>query len=323
MEDDVQYISVVFKNKQTSQTANKDEQTIYSEVKIKPESVVRSEQPTVGAEPKPSPAAPSVPNLCVLVALGLCLCLLLGSVAALVYLSVSMTNQRSEIQRVSSELLLLQEERVMLKGQRSQLQNLTQNLLEQRERLNWTLDVILSFRQFPVADFCPNKRKSHTFRYCQDLCLAPTQILMSEFFLSFPECRPCLEGWRLFQNSCYLFHEPKPWKTWTESQTFCRQKNSDLVIVDSLQEQEFIHEHIEYYLDVYHGYWIGLSEQDQRWVWISGQEDTLGFWMKTKLGSSGPKVLVIPNQNVTESWDPADDYFFNRFICENKALILD
>lgn len=40
--------------------------------------------------------------------------------------------------------------------------------------------------------------------------------------------------------------------------------------------QEFISNHTEYYLDKYHGFWIGLSQTDDKnWVWIDGQNDTL------------------------------------------------
>ncbi|KAJ0000565.1 hypothetical protein NQD34_012407 [Periophthalmus magnuspinnatus] len=293
MEEDVQYISVVFKNNPPPQTGNKDQQSIYSEVKIKPESAV---SPGINnAVEGPKSSAPAS-NLCILTSLILCLCVLLGSTTGLIYLSISTTNQRSENQRLSSEMSLLQEESVRLKSQRAELQNLTHNLGQLKDQLNWTLQVVLSFSQFPVSDFCPNK-----------------------------ECRPCLDGWLLFQSSCYLFYESKLWKTWMESQTYCRQNStlSGLVVVNSLQEQEFIHDHIKYYYDHYHGYWIGLSDQDQHWVWDDGQVDTLGFWMNVSLGTPGPKVLIIPDQNVTQSWDPADNNMQNKFICESKALTIE
>lgn len=306
MEEDVEYTSVVFKKGPMPQIvpANKEEQTIYSVVAVKPYSATSAanNNTVIGKKPQPARALTVVTvSLCVL---------LFGSIAALSYLTVSLTNRSSENQHLSSEMSLLQnsteqmkqeidrldQESVRLKGQRAELQNLTQNLSRQRDQLNWTLQVIMSFSQFPASKFCPQT-----------------------------QCRPCLDGWIRFENSCYLFYEPKPWRTWSNSQRYCREQNpiSDLVTIDSLQEQEFIHDHIKYYFDVFHGYWIGLTLQDNSWVWVDGQTDSLGFWMKPELGTPGPKALVIPNQNLTTSWDPAYENFKNKFICESKALTID
>uniref|UniRef100_A0A8C6SQR3 C-type lectin domain-containing protein n=1 Tax=Neogobius melanostomus TaxID=47308 RepID=A0A8C6SQR3_9GOBI len=302
MEEEVQYASVVFKNKNkpTPQTANKEDiQTIYSELAIKPYSDTSAPAPNnntvVGKKPEPVRAQ---------TVLIVCLCvLLLGSIAALIYFAVSLTTRSSENQRLSSQMSvlrssteLLTQENVRLKGQTAELQNLTHNLSRQRDQLNWTVQVIMRFSQFPVSNFCPQK-----------------------------QCRQCLDGWIRFENSCYLFYEQETWKTWRWSQSYCKDQNpiSDLVVINSLQEQEFIHGQIKYYYDQFHGYWIGLSQQDNRWVWVDGQTDSLGFWMKKDLGNSGPKALVIPEQNLTTSWDPAWSGMFNKFICESRALTID
>uniref|UniRef100_A0A8C6SM94 C-type lectin domain-containing protein n=1 Tax=Neogobius melanostomus TaxID=47308 RepID=A0A8C6SM94_9GOBI len=189
----------------------------------------------------------------------MCLCvLLLGCIAVITYLSLSLTNQNAENRRLSSRVSLLQnstefltqererlqQETARLENQTAKLQNLTHDLIHQRDQFNWTLQVIKS----NVSKFCPNNR-----------------------------CQRCLSGWLPFEDSCYLFYdEPsqsKTWKTWDESQSYCRTENpfSDLVIIDSLQEQKFIHDHIKNYYDEWHGFWIGLSNQSNIWVWVDGQ----------------------------------------------------
>ncbi|KAJ0066634.1 hypothetical protein NL108_016468 [Boleophthalmus pectinirostris] len=127
-----------------------------------------------------------------------------------------------------------------------------------------------------------------------------------------------------FRTVVTCFMKNNGWRTWDRSQTYCKEKSaiSGLVVINSIEEQEFIHANIKHYYDDYHGYWIGLSKQNGKWVWDDGREDTLGFWMKKEFGDTGPKALMIPNQNVTESWDPAKNEMNNRFICESKALII-
>lgn len=40
--------------------------------------------------------------------------------------------------------------------------------------------------------------------------------------------------------------------------------------------QEFISNHIKYYYDNYHGYWVGLHETGgKNWIWVDGRNDTL------------------------------------------------
>lgn len=53
-------------------------------------------------------------------------------------------------------------------------------------------------------------------------------------------CKPCLDGWVLFQLSCYLFVEYQYyyyWKSWEGSRENCRQMKADLVVIESREEQ--------------------------------------------------------------------------------------
>ncbi|KAF7649959.1 hypothetical protein LDENG_00133600, partial [Lucifuga dentata] len=49
------------------------------------------------------------------------------------------------------------------------------------------------------------------------------------------ECKLCQEGWTLFQEKCYLFSNF--WLIWDQSRQYCKSRGSDLVVVESLEEQ--------------------------------------------------------------------------------------
>lgn len=61
---------------------------------------------------------------------------------------------------------------------------------------------------------------------------------MNTILLScFTVCKPCKDGWLLFQSKCYLFHEPYYGKNWEESRKECKGMNADLVVIESQEEQ--------------------------------------------------------------------------------------
>ncbi|XP_023187305.1 dromaiocalcin-1-like [Xiphophorus maculatus] len=172
------------------------------------------------------------------------------------------------------------------------VQNYSELLTHENNDLNLWLSFFLKFKNVQVSKYCNGEK-----------------------------CQPCQEGWVEFQKKCYLFIDEHPWKTWKESDELCKSKSADLVVIDHLQEQEFLSKQIKYYYDEYHGYWLGLREINNRWVWTDGRNDTLGFWMGSDYGLSGPFALLIPDKTPTKSWDTSDNAFLNKFICEQEALL--
>ncbi|XP_060936942.1 C-type lectin domain family 4 member G-like [Limanda limanda] len=186
------------------------------------------------------------------------------------------------------------EENHQLMMEKEILANETEVLTRDRDDLNRTLGVIMTFENFPVDTFCPDKK-----------------------------CTPCLESWIPFQDHCYLFwDQPAPWKTWTQARAFCQNTNADLVVVDSLHEQEFINKHTKYYFDLHHAYWMGLRKnEDNNWIWLDGRNETLGFWIQERVKDPGGYAMTYPGHNATASWGPAWEGFLNKLICEHEALI--
>ncbi|XP_071326255.1 C-type lectin domain family 9 member A isoform X2 [Trachinotus anak] len=278
MEEELNYSTVVFKNGgQPPKEKNKDS-TIYSTVKAKGAATTA---------PNGEPAAHSQHFCLLAVCLAIVCVLLVASISAIIYMSVVMNKQEANFNNVKTE-------NQQLIREKSTLENKTEELRRDREDLNWTLNVILKFKTFPVNEFCPEKK-----------------------------CQPCREGWIRFQEKCYLFYERgAPWKEWEQSQSFCLNNNADLVVIDSLQEQEFVVNHTKFYYDEHHGYWIGLRqiENSKDWLWVGGRNDTLGYWGEEQLADAGPCALMIPKKNPTASWDPANCKMLNKFICESDIL---
>ncbi|XP_035991379.1 C-type lectin domain family 4 member G isoform X1 [Fundulus heteroclitus] len=206
----------------------------------------------------------------------------------------SINNLTAENQHLIVENRNLTEENEQLMEKTQILENEAAELSREKVKLNWTLEVILTYDNFPVKDLCPNKK-----------------------------CKPCLDGWMVFKDRCYLFYfELAPWKTWEESRQYCQNQKADLVVIDSLEEQEFISNHSSYYYDVYHGYWLGLRHVDNNWTWVDGRIDTLKYWIKEGFSSPHSFAHLIPERNYTENWHQQRNGFLDRFICECKALVI-
>uniref|UniRef100_A0A3B3CL56 C-type lectin domain-containing protein n=1 Tax=Oryzias melastigma TaxID=30732 RepID=A0A3B3CL56_ORYME len=170
----------------------------------------------------------------------------------------------------------------------------TEELSRERDDLSWTLEVILSFDNFPVKEICPDKK-----------------------------CPSCQKNWVQFQRKCYFFSSAEVlWKTWQESRQFCQNVSADLVVIDNPQEQEFISDRVQSYYDKYHGYWIGLEKKGNEWVWIDGQRNTLEFQAGEQFPFGGRRGLLVPGKNVQPNLIKADALFKNKFICETGALMM-
>ncbi|XP_043974311.1 uncharacterized protein LOC122831856 isoform X2 [Gambusia affinis] len=133
-------------------------------------------------------------------------------------------------------------------------------------------------------------------------------------------CYMCLDDWILYKDKWYLFYDkPAPWMTWEQSRRFCQDRGADLVVIDDLQEQEFVSKHIKYYHSKHNGYWIGLQQVNNTWTWVDGRVDTLGFWVKNSISTPGLYVIVIPERNPKECWSKEENVFENKFICERDV----
>lgn len=202
-------------------------------------------------------------------------------------------HQQTHISHLEAEVEQLSDLNVIQEKANGDLRGVT-------EQLNWTLNVIMSYEKFPVKMFCQGHSESewenefvcvcemHLSSNCtsvtSSLCHWP-QIQLCRRFSNPAGCQPCKDDWIAFHNKCYLFYEEKaPWKTWGESRRYCREKDADLVTIDSLREQVTPHE-----VDISTG--CGLA--------VSGGQICVDLLASTHRNSSA----VTPSTTMTPSMD--------------------
>uniref|UniRef100_A0A3Q3IXD6 C-type lectin domain-containing protein n=1 Tax=Monopterus albus TaxID=43700 RepID=A0A3Q3IXD6_MONAL len=83
----------------------------------------------------------------------------------------------------------------------------------------------------------------------------------------------CDTDWRKFDISCYFISNIK--KNWTDSRKACMAQGADLVVIDSRDEQVFVHG----LLQTGQNAWIGLTDsvQEGTWMWVDGTPLTTAY----------------------------------------------
>ncbi|XP_063080003.1 C-type lectin domain family 4 member E-like [Engraulis encrasicolus] len=118
---------------------------------------------------------------------------------------------------------------------------------------------------------------------------------------------------KCFGSSRYYISSDK--RNWADSQQHCVDLGGHLVIIDSQEEQEFIHAQGK-------RAWIGLSDLETEgvWKWVDG--NNLGkprFWMQGEPNDqSGGEdcVEIIDSQKPLTSWNDNVCGFTRDYICE-------
>uniref|UniRef100_A0A3B3UR04 C-type lectin domain-containing protein n=1 Tax=Poecilia latipinna TaxID=48699 RepID=A0A3B3UR04_9TELE len=113
-------------------------------------------------------------------------------------------------------------------------------------------------------------------------CLQTTQIsteIYSSWFiegfvfedLTYLTCLKCEAGWEQHGGNCYYFSTSK--SSWTDSRRSCTDLGSDLVKIDSREEQMFLLERLRVLMkDDEDMFWIGLTDlkEEGKWFWVDG-----------------------------------------------------
>ncbi|XP_071382916.1 CD209 antigen-like protein C [Centroberyx affinis] len=137
------------------------------------------------------------------------------------------------------------------------------------------------------------------------------------------QCKACQQGWihSSSLSSCYAIVDEKDYskqKTWEEARDDCRGKNSDLVIIGSLEEQKFIYEHNWGLTSETSGYWIGLTDAAGSWKWVDGSDLTEDYWIKQPAANAHCAISLQKTR--PKGWNAVDCTERNRWICEMNAL---
>ncbi|XP_062393895.1 C-type lectin domain family 4 member M-like [Sardina pilchardus] len=137
-------------------------------------------------------------------------------------------------------------------------------------------------------------------------------------------CTPCLRGWRLFSTHCYFFSTEL--RSWSSSRMHCLQQGGDLVLIDSVEEQEYLHRQTPQYRSPEYRYWIGLSDEEAEgvWVWVDGSLPMQkSFWVTGSGGEAAGEdcVSILKESSPVKNWRHHDCSKTFRWICESPALV--
>ncbi|TKS68902.1 C-type lectin domain family 4 member M CD209 antigen-like protein 1 [Collichthys lucidus] len=125
------------------------------------------------------------------------------------------------------------------------------------------------------------------------------------------------QGWMYFNNSFYYISTLK--KTWQDSRSDCQQRGADLMIINSIEEQNFTRRFCTHM-------WIGLTDQEKEgtWKWVDGTLLTTSYW-----GINEPNSHEGMDEDCGEikfyddlnSWNDKPCQTKNTWMCE-KTMVL-
>ncbi|KAK0145366.1 CD209 antigen-like protein D [Merluccius polli] len=140
----------------------------------------------------------------------------------------------------------------------------------------------------------------------------PAELIVYGKIWTWSDRRP--DGWMYFNHRLYFISTTK--RNWTASRDDCLQRDADLVVINSREEQELVKE-------LGGIYWIGLSKRDTKgtWKWVDGTKisKTSSFW-----GEGQPDDYGGPEDCVAawvDSWNDKRCNRLNSWICE-KVVVL-
>ncbi|XP_043993648.1 C-type lectin domain family 4 member E-like isoform X1 [Gambusia affinis] len=141
-------------------------------------------------------------------------------------------------------------------------------------------------------------------------------------------CPKCEAGWERYRESCYFFSTNK--SSWTDSRRSCTDLGSDLVKIDSREEQMFLEIRLKETIENNETFWIGLtdSKTEGSWLWpdSSPLNTSLSFWAPGQPDALGGAevdcVCMMKTENPDEvRWfdGRCDDDL--RSVCEKDSKI--
>uniref|UniRef100_A0A3B3XKR2 C-type lectin domain-containing protein n=1 Tax=Poecilia mexicana TaxID=48701 RepID=A0A3B3XKR2_9TELE len=198
-------------------------------------------------------------------------------------------------------------------------------------------DVMVSKQQDNVSSFANNsctedqlsKQKAVFYLTKNERCQTLKEDLESLKMIALDEtCPKCEAGWERHRGSSYFFSNYT--SSWTDSRRSCTDLGSDLVKIDSREEQMFLEIRVREIIKNNETFWIGLtdSKTEGSWLWTDGSplNQSLSFWALGQPDSLGGAELDCVGMMKTEIPDEVRWYDRHcndnlRSICEKDSKI--
>ncbi|XP_057213072.1 asialoglycoprotein receptor-like 1 [Triplophysa rosa] len=134
---------------------------------------------------------------------------------------------------------------------------------------------------------------------------------------------PCEENWVFFKDSCYF--QSTIMQSWQSAENNCIRKNAHLVVVNNLEELDFLSSIVKLQVS----YWIGLVEKEQgQWSWVDGTDfkATKHYWDEGQPdnwdvrvnGEDCGQLHARIRADKRRLWNDADCTLACPYICEGK-----
>ncbi|KAL3971658.1 KRAB domain-containing zinc finger protein [Sarotherodon galilaeus] len=177
-------------------------------------------------------------------------------------LNVQIYNMREAQYFLKNNVSNLNDENDRLKGEIQQVRAEKQSMSEEVQRLK-----------------AENQRLKKTYEYSTAIPTVTmwnttSNITTRSVSSMWRQIEPCQRGWLQFKSSCYVtsYHYSLDQKTWEGARDDCRGRNSELVVIESPEEQDFVYSSL-----IRLGasdYWIGLRVKGGSWNWVDGRDLT-------------------------------------------------
>lgn len=126
--------------------------------------------------------------------------------------------------------------------------------------------------------------------------------------------KTCPAEWRMFSCVCYFLSTRSD--SWEKGRQDCRDRGADLVVIDTLEEQEFITQIIRT------NTWIGLNDRDKEgtWMWTDGTPLTVAYWRGWPDNwREEDCVEILAGKKTRENWNDLRCDTSKPWICEKMA----
>ncbi|XP_052427505.1 CD209 antigen-like protein C isoform X1 [Carassius gibelio] len=246
-------------------------------------------------------------------AAGVCLglmCVLL--MTAVIVLCFTFTQERQQlltkITNLTQEKDQTQTNNMNLIQERQQLQTKITNLTEERQQLLTKITNLTQERdQLLTNNMSLTQERQQLKTKITNLTEERDQLKSERNDLKFAD------GWKCHQSSLYLFSSEK--KSWTESRRYCRERGTDLIIINNIEEQDFVKN-----ICGSDHFWIGLTdvEEEGRWKWVDGSTLTSGFWASGEPNNQGTEEDCANTRS--SGWFDTKCDSSVKWICEKSIL---
>ncbi|KAK7161074.1 hypothetical protein R3I94_003910 [Phoxinus phoxinus] len=107
-------------------------------------------------------------------------------------------------------------------------------------------------------------------------------------------------------------------KSWSDCRQFCRDRGSDLVIINTEEQQRLVTSLVK---NVWFGAWIGLSDSETEGImtWVDNSALNQGFWDRgepNNFGGDEDCIELDPGRDPVNNWNDAPCIMGKKCICE-------